>query len=62
MYSQEEVETKCIEFYREFEHELSQYNFEEELYYTMLFSMGYGLAEDFDLPPETLIEFARQVH
>ena len=62
MYTQEEVLTKCIEFYREFEHELSQYYYDEELYQPMLIRMGYELAEDFDLPPEMLIEFARSVH
>lgn len=62
MIVQEEVLTRCIEFYREFEYEFSQYDYDKDIYYNMLFSMGYALADDFELPPEMLIDFVKKVH
>lgn len=51
-----------LDFYRLFECEWSQYDYNEDDYYPMLFQLAEGNSEYYGIPARDLIDFARQVH
>lgn len=63
MLGQEEVLTaKLVTFYKEFEFEFSQYEYDNDVYYPILTGMAEDQADELDVPAELLIDFVKRMH